>query len=91
MTHITVKTDGPLVVQLPVRIETPDGRFAVFRSINPSHFSHNLLHVVRLHEDGQLEYLKGKEVDVDYYICAIAIALMPEPNSSAAKVWAMYE
>jgi CDGSH-type Zn-finger protein len=26
MTHITVKTDGPLVVQLPVRIETPDGR-----------------------------------------------------------------
>jgi CDGSH-type Zn-finger protein len=26
MTHITVKTNGPLVVELPVRLVTPDGR-----------------------------------------------------------------
>jgi CDGSH-type Zn-finger protein len=26
MTHITVKPDGPLVVALPIRLVTPDGR-----------------------------------------------------------------
>ena len=43
---------------------TPDGRYAAFSSQNPANLSHFLIHVVRIHEYGRLEYLPGKEAEV---------------------------
>ena len=67
---------------------TPDSRFAVFVSHNPSTSGHMLIHVVRIHEDGRLEYLPGKTVDVDFHICNLGFAPI---FYNAARDWMLYE
>lgn len=75
---------------LPVGLTvTPDGRFAAFRWVHPINYTtDNLISVVRLHEDGAMEYMGGKEMDVPYYVGDLAFAPLPE---SGAIDWLMYE
>jgi hypothetical protein len=68
---------------------SPDGCFTTFVSQNYNNLAHDLLQVARIHEDGTLEYLNGKEFDVDQYISALAFVPLPPPN--AAKGWGLYQ
>lgn len=67
---------------------TPDGRFAVFASWDRQDLTRNFIHVVRIHDDGTLEYLNGKEVNVNYIINTIGIAPFPQ---SGTQCWTYYE
>jgi hypothetical protein len=68
---------------------SPDGRYAAFRSVHPIYYTDsNLINLVRIHDNGTLEYLHGKEVEVDYYIGGLAFAPLP---ANAARDWALYE
>ena len=67
---------------------TPDGRHAAFASANPKSLSHYLISLVRIHEDGTLEYLNGKELDTQYRVQTIAFAPLPE---AGVEDWLMYE
>ena len=67
---------------------TPDGRYAAFCSVNLANLSHFLIHVVRIHKDGRLEYLPGKEAEVPYHLSDLAFAPLPE---AGVEDWVMYE
>ena len=67
---------------------TPDGRYAAFFSPNYDNLSHALINLVRIHKDGTLEYLHGKEVDVSMHIGDMAFVPFPE---AGVEGWVMYE
>ena len=67
---------------------TPDGRYAAFCSVNLANLSHFFIHVVRIHKDGRLEYLPGKEEEVPYHLDDLAFAPLPE---ASVTDWLMYE
>lgn len=69
---------------------TPDGRFVVFSTQSYPNTLNDRLYVVRVHEeDWSLEYLNGKEVDIDHHLSALGFAPLPERNT--ARDWMMYE
>jgi hypothetical protein len=67
---------------------SPDGRYVAFRAQNPKNLAHDLISIVRIHEDGALEYLHGKEMEVPYLQYTMAFAPLPE---TAAQDWTLYE
>lgn len=68
---------------------TPDGRFLAFRSNRLAPVGHNWINVVRIAADGQFEYLKDKQVEVDHYLNDLAFTWLPQ--DAAGPQWALYE
>ncbi len=65
---------------------TPDGKFAITRELK---WGYSFFYVVRIYEDGTLEYLPDKD-----YVCTgdvSAIAFVPPYKTAAGKSWTRYE
>lgn len=71
---------------------SPDGRFAAFRCeslLTPGEYDLNL---VRLYEDGRMEYLPEKTVTTNAPLNALAFGPIPPPLvNAAAPGWGLYE
>jgi hypothetical protein len=68
---------------------TPDGKFAITRCLilEPSG-PRSYFYVVRIHEDGTLEYLPEKDYNCSGFVSAIAF--VPPRITSAGNSWIMY-
>ena len=87
--QIGSKTPGWQMILPYTPAVTPDSRYLLFRSNNHLNLNHDWLHITRIHEDGTLEYLPGREVDLDQHVGALAIIPLP-PKNKAAPEWGLY-
>jgi hypothetical protein len=65
---------------------TPDGKYAITRGIISGQ---SLFYVVRIHENGTLEYLPQNDYVCGGYVSAIAF--VPPRKSEAKPSWNMYQ